>query len=75
MKFKGSLLNKVCKGYSEQCIAMHHDGKNEETLKAMSEGKMTKSCGIRAFSHLFNGTKKISSIITKSWSEDIPLVQ
>ena len=48
-------------------------GKNGVNFKSHVQGvKWQSQTEQRAFSHLFNGTTKISTSITKSWSEVTP---
>ena len=53
---------------------MHYNGQKWTNFKSHVQGvKWQNKTEQRAFSHLFNGTTKISTSITKSWSEVTPL--
>ena len=53
---------------------MHYNGQKWVNFKSHVQGvKWQNQTEQRAFSHLFNGTTKISTSITKSWSEVTPL--
>ena len=67
---EGSLLNQyISKAYPEQHIAMLYNRQ-----KPCPGGKMTKSKQTKGVFLFFNGFAKISTSITKSWSEVTPLV-
>ena len=52
---------------------MHYNGQKWANFKSHVQGvKWQNQTEQRAFSHLFNGTTKISTSITKSWSEVTP---
>ena len=54
---------------------MHYNGQKWVNFKSHVQGvKWQNQTEQRAFSHLFNGTTKISTSITKSWSEVTPLI-
>ena len=73
---KCSLLNQNIQGYLEQRTAMHYNGQKWANFKSHVQGvKWQNQTEQRAFSHLFNGTTKISTSITKSWSEVTSLPQ
>ena len=55
-------------------IAMHYNGQKMGKLQKPCPGvKWQNQMEQRTFSHLFKGTTKISTSITKSWSEVTPL--
>ena len=62
-------------GYPEQRIAMHYNGQKWANFKSRVQGvKWQNQTEQSAFSNLRNGTTKISTSITKSWSEVTSLI-
>ena len=70
-----SIEPKYPKVTPEQRIAMQYNGQRWTNFKSQVQGvKWQNQTEQRAFSNLFNGTAKISTSITKSWSEVSPLL-
>ena len=70
---EGSLLNQNIQGYPEQRNPMHYNGQGWTNFESHVQGVIWQNqMEQRAFSHLFNATTKISTSITKSWSEVTP---